>query len=123
MVELLENVGLRRTHAFWGDGDFIQIHFDGKRNHPLIYRENGLVIIPLRERKEVEASWRRREKGFSDLDAMWAEMEEFIQKYPHRIYFVHIDDPGRRDDEIQELSEKLGHFLPVDWSVKVGQGK
>jgi len=122
MVEVLENAGLQRTHAFWGNGDFIQVHFDGKRNHPLIYRENGMVIIPLRERAEVEASWRRRGKGFSDLDAMWAEMEHFIGWYPEHIYFVHIDDPDRRDRELQELGTKLDTFLPADFSVKVGHG-
>lgn len=123
MVELLQAAGLTRTHEFWGNGDFIQVHFDGKQNHPLIYRENGLVIIPLRRRDRVEESWRRRERNPNELASMWTEMEDFSKSYPGHIFYVHIDDETRRDREIQELSEQLNLYLIPDWENRVGQGK
>lgn len=122
MVQALENAGYQRTHAFWGNGDFIQEHFDGKRNRPIIWREGGLVIIPFRDKEEVKASWQRRGKSLSEMEEMWSEMEAFIGAHPEHIYRVHIDDPERRDEDLKELSAKLGTYLIVDWNEKVGHG-
>lgn len=122
MVKALENAGFQRTHSFWSNGDFMQVHFDGKRNHPLIYRENGLIIIPLRDKEEVKASWQRRGKSLPEMEEMWSEMEDFVQGHPEHIYMIHIDDPERREEELKELSAKLGTYLIVDFDEKVGQG-
>lgn len=123
MVEVLQNAGYTKTHAMWANGDFIQVHFDGKRNNPLIYRDNGVVVIPMRDKAEVTASWQRRNRQLQELEEMWSEMEAFVKTYEPHIYFVHIDDPGRRETELAALGEKLGSFLVADFSVKVGQGQ
>lgn len=123
MVQVLENAGYRKTHSLWGGGDFIQVHFDGKGTNPLIYENKELVIIPLRDRQEVEDSWRRRNRSIRELESMWAEMESFIQSYDEHIYIIHIDDPNRRNDELYALTERLGTPLIADFKVKVGQGK
>lgn len=122
MVQVLENAGYHKTHAMWGNGDFVQVHFDGKRSNPLIYDKTGPIIIPLREKSEVEQSWNRRNRRLQELEEMWSEMVDFIQGHPETIYIIHIDDPNRRVQELQVLSEKLDSFLIADFSVKVGQG-
>lgn len=121
VVEMLQNAGYRKTHSFWGDGDFIQVHFDGKYNQPIVYRENGIVIIPLREKDEVIESWKRRQRNLGELEQYWQEMCDYIQDHDD-VHLLHVDDPNRRDDELQAIVERIGSPLIADFSVKVGHG-
>ena len=117
LVDVLQRAGLTKTHALWGNGDFIQAHFGS--DHPMVTHRNGTVLIPLRRREEVAASWYRRGSSIPELERRWTQMCEFISGY-NDAFLLHIDDPLRRDNELEAISERIGTPLTADFSVKVG---
>ena len=123
VVKCLQNAGYIQTHAYWGNGDFIQVHFDGKGNAPLIHDpdKTGTVIIPLRDKEAVKRSWQVRESKLSHLEECWSEMEEWIKEHGHNdVFLLHVDDPERREIELAAISERLGSYLIADFNEKVG---
>jgi len=102
--------------------DFLQQHFTGYNNHWIINEKMDCVtIIPQREKSEVIASWERRGRKDPNFDSCWAEMEKFIADNDD-VYILHVDDPERRESELQAISERIGIPLEADFSVKVGHG-
>ena len=119
--ECLINAGFQKTDSYYGNGDFVQCHFDGRGNAPIIYDKPGMVIIPLREKEEVRKSWERRGTNPYKFEACWDEMCEWIQEHGRGdVFLLHVDDPDRRDDELQAIGERLDTYLIADFSEKVG---
>lgn len=100
--------------------EYDQRHFSGFNNPPVDELE-GPVIIPLRKRDEVLASWRRRGKGYADFAASWAAMTTFADD--NHVTFIHVDNPNTREHELGKISEIVGKPLVADFSQKVGKGK
>lgn len=124
VAKCLQDAGLEKTDTYWGGGDFIQIHFDGRGNAPIIHdpKKTGLVIIPLREKDEVRESWKRRGEPLGKLEKCWEEMELWLSDHEDA-YVIHVDDPARRESDLAAISERLGVPLSADFSVKVGHGE
>lgn len=121
--ECLINAGFQKTDSYYGNGDFIQVHFDGRGNAPLIHdpEKTGTVIIPLRDKEEVKKSWEKRGMAMHQLEKCWDEMCEWIQEHGRGdVFLLHVDDPDRRDDELQAIGERLDTYLIADFSEKVG---
>ena len=119
-MKILEDAGLTRLLTINKLGDFAQIHFDGSYKHPMIYEFPGPVIISVRQKEKVEATWKRKGKDLRDMERMWQEMLDFMQR--DDVYLLHVDNPNTRDDELQAISERIGVPLEADWDVKVGEG-
>ena len=105
-------------------GDFVFAHFYGERDYnPVIYELHQYpTLIPLRRFSEVAASWERRGKRLAHLRESWDEMQDFIQAHPD-VYLLHVDDPTKRDREIQAIADLLGQDLAgVDFGEKIGHG-
>lgn len=121
VAECLKNSGYVQTDSYYGEGDFVQCHFDGRGNAPIIYDKPGMVIIPLREKEAVRKSWAERDSDLPTFEKCWDEMCEWIQTYGRGdVYLLHVDDPGRRDDELQAIGERLGSYLIADFGEKIG---
>jgi len=123
LIKCLKNSGYVQTHSYWGSGDFIQVHFDGRGNAPLIHdpEKTGMVIIPLRDKEAVRKSWAERGSHLPTFEKCWDEMCEWIQEHGRGdVCLLHVDDPERRDDELQAIGERLGTYLIADFGEKVG---
>lgn len=121
--ECLLRAGFQQTDTYRGGGDFIQVHFDGKGNAPLIHdpSKTGTVIIPLREKESVRKSWEVRGSNLAHFEQCWDEMCDWIQEHGRGdVYLLHVDDPERREDELAAISERLGSYLIADFNEKVG---
>jgi len=120
----LLGAGLVKTDDYWGMGDFVQIHFDGKMNAPIIHapKKPGAAIMPLRDKEEVKASWTRRGESLSRLELCWAEMESWLEDHDD-VLVVHVDNPACRENELAAISERLGVPLSADFNEKVGHGE
>lgn len=123
LVKCLENAGYIKTDSYWGSGDFIQVHFDGKGNAPLIHdpEKTGTVLIPLRDKDAVRNSWAERGSHLPTFEKCWDEMEGWIKEHGHGdVFLLHVDDPERREIELAAIGERLGSYLIADFSEKVG---
>ena len=123
VVKVLQNAGYAQTHAYWANGDFIQVHFDGKGNAPMIHDPayTGTVIIPLRKKDAVIASWVKRESKLRELEECWDEMERWLDEHGREdVFLLHVDDPERRETELAAIGERLGQHLIADFNEKVG---
>jgi hypothetical protein len=121
MMKCLLEARLQECKSRWQGGDWIQNHFKGRPGEWAIYELQGPVIITLRDKQEVIASWKRRGRYLGELDPLWREMEAFIE-LEDDVYLLHVDDPERREDELHAISERLGIPLQVDFTIKVGHG-
>ena len=99
---------------------FEAAHFDGNTRNRL-FAERCPAVIPLRQKDEVRASWKRRNKKMEEFEASWRQMEEFVSANPN-VHFLRIDDPENRDGDLNAISELVGRPLHADFSIKVGQG-
>jgi hypothetical protein len=121
VAECLKNSGYVQTDSYYGQGDFVQCHFDGRGNAPIIYNKPGMVIIPLRDFGAVKKSWESRGSNLAELDRCWEEMCEWIQERGRGdVFLLHVDDPDCRDEELREMGERLDTYLIADFSEKVG---
>lgn len=120
--DALEAAGLVRVRSVEKRGDFVQVHFDGTRNHPMIYSMPGPVIVSLRDRDEVVASWKRRGKDLREFERMWSEMLAFMETADD-VHTLHVDNPDIRDKELAMIGQRFGIPLAADFSVKVGEGR
>ena len=123
-MDVLNKAGLQEAwHKNMQAGDFIFAHFNNKHNR-VVYGYNTMpTIVPLREYEEVVKSWERRGKNIKQLESLWQEMTDYVEKYAANIYFLRIDNPSHRENDLAMISELLGTDLKeVDFNKKIGEG-
>ena len=86
------------------------------------YSMPGPVIVSLRDRDEVVASWKRRGKDLREFERMWSEMLAFMETADD-VHTLHVDNPDIRDKELAMIGQRFGIPLAADFSVKVGEGR
>lgn len=71
--------------------------------------ERCFTIVPRREYAEVQKSWARRKMDLGELATQWKWYDTLGD-----VFFLQIDAPDR-DEQLLNLSMKLGHPLSTDW--------
>ena len=73
-----------------------------------------VVVSPLRHPRRIAASWARY-NGFAHNyanESFLAQFDRFMEWYaPIVTHYVHVDDPGVRDRQVEELGDALGLHL------------
>jgi hypothetical protein len=84
-----------------------------------LVREGAVCIIPLRHSDDVRASWKKYGKDLRDYAGMtfeeWYAAQAEIADAATRLFYLEIDTPGRREQQLAEINRELGLDLVTDW--------
>lgn len=83
-----------------------------------LFLEGAVCIIPVRDPARVFCSWIKYGKNPDDyaghsLDEWMAIQADLALEA--RAYYLHIDKPGVRDLQLEEINRELGLDLVTDW--------
>ena len=80
--------------------------------------EGAVGIIPVRDPGRVFCSWIKYGKNPDDYAGMsldeWMAVQADLA-LEGRTYYLHIDQPGVRDLQLEEINRELGLDLVTDW--------
>lgn len=78
-------------------------------------RKADLVVVPLRDPEMVVQSWVNRGTVIADLRLYVDELEDHVRELSPVL--LPIDLPGKREEQLAIINEKLGTDLTTDWPI------
>jgi hypothetical protein len=115
------DIGPNRTYE---DGEVVIGHLTDKNmvNWRAWFGEQPL-LIPLRHpAKALSSHFKRNEQNpfwMTWFAQQWCNLIEIESHYP---YYIHIDIPELRDQELAKINDELGLNLSHDWAINEAMG-
>jgi hypothetical protein len=81
--------------------------------------QEGFVVIPMRHPRRIAKSWRSRERTPArrpyNTDNLYSQLDQLIELHKYDPFYIHIDVPEIREQQVQELGELLNLDLFYDF--------